>query len=116
MKRFLKICLGIFSILPLLSCIYIAVKLILDKDFVTMLQIGGPEHFQKFLITIAIIQIVTIILLIGYIVNVFVNKKVINKVLWSILIFFGSIITIPIYWYLYLWRLPLEKTITENKY
>ncbi|NLG84554.1 MAG: hypothetical protein GX493_08130 [Firmicutes bacterium] len=43
-----------------------------------------------------------------YIVNVF-NTDLVDKdkkALWAVVLFFGNIIAMPIYWYLYIWREP----------
>jgi len=41
-----------------------------------------------------------------YIINVFLNDRVGKdmKVNWAVILFMGSIIAMPIYWYLYIWR------------
>jgi uncharacterized membrane protein len=43
-----------------------------------------------------------------YIVNVFKNERVEKdkKALWAVVIFFGNVIAMPVYWYLYIWREP----------
>ena len=45
-------------------------------------------------------------LLIFYIVNIFKNDKVRQdqKALWVIVLFFGAIIAMPVYWYLFIWK------------
>ena len=47
-----------------------------------------------------------IALIVFYIVNVFRNDRVDKdkKVLWAVVLFMGSMIAMPIYWYLYIWR------------
>jgi hypothetical protein len=41
-----------------------------------------------------------------YMVNIFRNDRVDKdkKVLWAVVIFLGSMIAMPIYWYLYIWK------------
>jgi len=41
-----------------------------------------------------------------YILNVFRNNRVEKdkKALWAVILFLGSIIAMPIYWYIYIWR------------
>lgn len=59
------------------------------------------------------LHLFTILLIYGlmalYIVDVFKNDRIASdrKALWAVVIFFGSIIAMPIYWYLYFWRDPL---------
>lgn len=56
------------------------------------------------------LHILTMLWMIGltvfYMVNVFRNDRVNKdmKVLWAVVLFMGSIVAMPIYWYLYIWR------------
>lgn len=53
-------------------------------------------------------MIIIVALLTFYIINVFRNDRVNKdmKILWAVILFFGSFIAMPIYWYLYIWRDP----------
>ena len=70
---------------------------------------GGPGLLFMLIFPL---HILTMLLMMGltvfYIVNVFRNERVVKdmKVLWAVVIFIGSIIAMPIYWYLYIWRDP----------
>src|SRR5688572_1773602 len=57
-------------------------------------------HFLTMLVILA--------LTVFYIVDVFRNERVDKdkKALWAIVIFMGSMIAMPIYWYLYFWKEP----------
>ena len=59
-----------------------------------------PLHLLTMLLSIGLTVI--------YIVNIFRNDRVEKdmKALWAIVIFMGSFIAMPIYWYLYIWRTP----------
>lgn len=52
--------------------------------------------------------VLSIALLIFYIVNIFRNDRVASdkKVLWAIVMFFGGMIAMPVYWYIYIWKVP----------
>ena len=41
-----------------------------------------------------------------FVIDIFRNAKVKQnqKALWAVVIFFGYIIAMPIYWYLYIWK------------
>jgi hypothetical protein len=55
-------------------------------------------------------------LLVFYIINVF-NKEAIRdtmKILWVILLIFGGPISMPIYWYLYIWKEPEASESADN--
>ena len=75
---------------------------------------NGPPPLAFF--AIFPIHILTMLLMFAltafYIVNVFRNERVNKdtKVLWAIVIFMGSIIAMPIYWYLYIWPEDSHKT------
>lgn len=58
--------------------------------------------FGLHLLTMLFIMALTVF----YIVNVFRNDRVDKdkKALWAIVIFMGSAIAMPIYWYLYIWK------------
>jgi len=49
-----------------------------------------------------------IVLLVGYIGHVYRNEQIEpgTKLLWTIVILFGNIFAMPIYWYIYVWREP----------
>jgi heme/copper-type cytochrome/quinol oxidase subunit 3 len=61
-----------------------------------------PIHFG--------IMIETIVLLIIYIKNVFKNENIeeSKRALWAIVLFFGNLIAMPIYWYINIWK-PIKK-------
>ena len=75
----------------------------LDKE-PGIVQILFPLHFLTMLILFG--------LLIFYVVNVFRNALIESdkKVLWLIVIFFGNIIAMPVYWYIHIWKPLLEKS------
>ncbi|MDD3626041.1 MAG: hypothetical protein PHV06_01855, partial [bacterium] len=53
------------------------------------------------------------VMIIIYIVRISTNLNFdqSNKIVWIVLIFFGSIITMPIYWYLCIWQEKSGKLI-----
>ena len=104
MKRALAIGLGVASFSPLAAFTFLFGKILFDTDFRTMMRIGSEQFTRAYFEKVFLLQLVTIVLVIGYLVNIFLSKKVQRKGLWAFLIFFGNIITIPIYWYLYFWR------------
>lgn len=108
MKRGSKIWLGVATIWPLFYLLLFFVFMI-SMFFI----VGGDRNdgTTSFLIVLMLpLHLLTMLLIMGlpvfYIVNVFRNDRVVKnmKVLWAVVIFFGSIIAMPIYWYLYIWR------------
>lgn len=71
---------------------------------------SGPSGPPMFFFVIFPLHLLTILWIIAltvfYMVNVFRNDRVNKdmKVLWAVVIFMGSMIAMPIYWYLYIWR------------
>ncbi len=47
-------------------------------------------------------------LLIYYIVHLFKNDRISNdlKALWAVVLFFGNVIAMPVYWFFYIWKEP----------
>ncbi len=67
---------------------------------------GGWFTFAAILIITTLVWI--IVLLVGYIGHVYRNGQIEStmKLVWAVLIFFGNIFAMPIYWYIYIWRDP----------
>lgn len=69
---------------------------------------GPPTGFM----TIFGLHLITVTWMMGliviYIINVFNNERVAGdkKALWAVVLFLGSIISMPVYWYLYIWKEP----------
>ena len=112
-----KIILGVATISPVLLwalflCGFFA---LFFGTFVTVAQQPPSEEppgiFFLFpvLFAVQMIGMVWVIaLMILYIVDVFRTERLPQdqRVLWLIVIFFGSILAMPVYWYLYVWREP----------
>lgn len=77
----------------------------------------GPAAFPTAFIVLFVLHGLTMLWLIGllvfYIANVFRNDRVQKdmKVLWALVLFMGSMISMPIYWYLYVWREPAAEPV-----
>ncbi|HKO97428.1 MAG TPA: hypothetical protein VJU86_10570 [Pyrinomonadaceae bacterium] len=67
---------------------------------------GPPFFFAVFFALHLLTMLWMIALTVIYMVNVFRNDRVEKdkKVLWAVVLFMGSIIAMPIYWYLYIWK------------
>lgn len=110
MKKSSKILLGIATIWPIAYMIFFFTVV-----FSTIFSAPSDGSFervgalQSLLMVIFPLHILTMVLVMGltifYIVNVFRNDRVDKdkQVLWTAVLFFGSVIAMPIYWYLYIW-------------
>jgi hypothetical protein len=71
-----------------------------------------PEAaFRSFQILMALhlgTMLLMMALLTFYIVHVFKNAAIAGdkRALWAVVLFFGNIIAMPVYWFLYVWREP----------
>lgn len=109
MKKWLKILLGLATLWPFVYMIIFFVVIISTLIFMPNQEAegSGPPMFFAVIIPLHLLTMLWIIALtIFYIVNVFKNDLVdkAKKVLWAVVIFMGSLIAMPIYWYLYIWR------------
>ena len=107
MNKTTKLILGVVTFLPLLYIIFFSFTF--DKLFVFDDPTYFFMNFQKFSILV-ILHLFSILLTIGllifYISNVFKNEKVPRdkKKQWALIIFFGHVIAMPIYWYINIWK------------
>jgi len=109
MSNSTKVALGIATLWP-----SVYVLIFIGVWFYMLLSVtlrpGGNEGAPFWMIAIFVVHGITMLwniaLLAIYIFNVFNNARVDNdrKVLWAVVLFFGNVIAMPIYWYLYIWR------------
>lgn len=71
-------------------------------------EVGPPVSFMVIFLLHLLTMLWMVALTVFYIVNVFRNDRVEKdkKVLWAVVLFMGSVIAMPIYWYLYIWKEP----------
>jgi hypothetical protein len=110
MKKPTKVLIGLATLWPFL---YVMLFFMFMLSSVFFLPSEGPESgppvgfmilFALHLLTMLGIMALTVF----YMVNVFRNERVDKdkKVLWAVVLFMGSMIAMPIYWYLYIWKEP----------
>lgn len=97
--------LGFFSFWPLTYFIIFYLVVLLIK----LLELGNQPVSPLFIIFM-VLQVLTIleifIMIVIYTILIIKNKtlSLVKKIIWGILIYFASVITIPIYWWIYLRR------------
>jgi hypothetical protein len=71
-----------------------------ESGFRTVFPVLILAHFCTMIIMIG--------LLVFYIVHVFKNPALAGdkRTLWAVVLFFGGIVAMPVYWFLYVWRIP----------
>lgn len=110
MQKGLKIFLGLFTLWPPVYLVIFIFMFI--QIFFSIMGLGNINEssffilFGMHIVTMLIIFILMAVYLINVYRNVSVDKD--KKILWTILILFGGIIAMPIYWYLFIWKEPLE--------
>lgn len=87
--------------------------------FVNLVKHGVPEISEipvGFIIAFGLNLFSTLlffVLLIIFLINVLGNDRVEKekKIIWALLIIFGSIVAMPVYWYLFIWSEPKKTDI-----
>ena len=108
MKKWAKILLGVATLWPILY-MFIFFTFIFTMVFFMPNQAAGEAPPALFFIIFPL-HFLTIFWIFGltifYILNIFKNDLVDKekKALWAVVIFFGSMFAMPVYWYLYIWR------------
>ncbi len=90
MEQNFRIILGFLTIMPLICLIYA-----LASDF-------SPPSSIVFYAYPTVFIVWVFSLLVLYLVDLYKNK-VERKIMWVALFLAGSIVTMPVYWYLYIW-------------
>jgi hypothetical protein len=109
MKKWIKILLGLATLWPFL---YLILFFLFAFSSIFFMSGSGESDsgVPFFFIFFFAVHIFTILWIMGltvfYMINVFRNDRVDKdkKVLWAVVLFMGSIIAMPIYWYLYIWK------------
>ena len=106
MKQLIKLLLGLVTLWPFAYLILFFV--VVFNEFLNpgTEQLGPPPVIALILPLHFLTMLVIPALLVFYIVNVFKNDRVEKdkKVLWAVVLFMGSMIAMPIYWYVYIWK------------
>jgi len=109
MSKSRKTVLGILTIWP----IFYMLLFIIFTFTLSLIKLSGEPPLGLFIIfPIHVLTMILIpVLLFVYIKNAFKNERIPqdNKLLWALVIFFGNIIAMPIYWYKYIWKEPEQK-------
>ncbi|MDP4181334.1 MAG: hypothetical protein Q8942_09605 [Bacillota bacterium] len=110
MNKGLKIILGLFTLWP---PVYIIIFLFW---FMSMFfSMTGPSirvenQFFTFVVMHILTMLLMFVLMTIYLINVYRNVNVDKdkKLLWTVLILFGSMVAMPIYWYSFIWKEPTQ--------
>ena len=111
MNKPVKLLLGILTIWPLIYAIFFFINF--AQSFYLMVVHGSGEtilyrwfDFHTLLLIHLIIMVWNFILIVFYIIHAVRNGALKNemKALWAAIIFMGSVLVMPVYWYLNIWR------------
>lgn len=108
-SRLTTVLIGGLTVLPMIHmCLFVAFMVYSFTSTSSHAENdAGIATLFRYIFTSHILAMLLIVILITtYIVHVFRTNLIPNdmKVLWAVVLFFGSIIAMPIYWYLYMWR------------
>lgn len=108
MNKTAKVILGLVTLWPFF---YLILFFVMIFSFVLFGEGGGGGEGPPSLIAIIfplhlLTMLVSFALMVFYIVNVFKTKRIENdkRALWAIVLFFGGMIAMPVYWYLFIWK------------
>ena len=109
MSRGKAIALAVFTAWPLLYMVlfFCMIFAMIMLDFQGSGHKSGPPTIFWIIFPLHFLTIVEIfVLLVIYIRDVFRNDRVPKdkKSLWAVVLFCGNMIAMPVYWYLYIWR------------
>jgi hypothetical protein len=108
MNKTLKILLGLATLWPFAYLFLFFVFIFSTAFFMPKSgeESGPPFLFLAFMAVHIFTMLWIMALTVFYMVNVFKNDRVEKdkKVLWAVVLFMGSMIAMPIYWYLYIWK------------
>ncbi len=91
MEKNIRIIMGLLSIMPLIYFFYAVVF-----GFI-------PQSFTVFYAYPPVFVVWVFSLLFLYLIDLYQTELVKRKVLWLALLLLGSIFTMPVYWYLFIW-------------
>jgi cytosine/uracil/thiamine/allantoin permease len=99
-KKGVKIILLVFGLLPYIGWLYLF--------FAYGNGVRATGYFPTGLTVAALASVP--ILIVAYIIDIYHNTSVAKnqKILWAVIIFWGSFIAFPFYWYLHVWRKPKQ--------
>lgn len=107
MSKTLRLLLGLVTVWPFAYLILFFLTIFSLIFFVGAEPGTGPPPAIALIFPLHILTMLfSMALIVFYIVNVFKNDRVEKdkKVLWAVVLFMGSAIAMPIYWYLYIWK------------
>ena len=118
MKKVKAVILCIFTLIPIRYIIFfISVFFHMFLNTVNSTNTESSINLFKIILPLHLsTMILVIVLLVIYIVNVFKNDTIESdkKALWAIVLFFGNMISMIVYWILHIWK-PLCKENRNNK-
>lgn len=109
MSKGKAITLGIFTIWPFLYMIIFMSSIfgMMMLGFAGNTPSSEPPFIMMVILPLHFFTMFEIfVLIVIYIINVFKTERVPQdkKALWAVVLFLGNLISMPIYWYLYIWK------------
>lgn len=120
MNKPIKLLLGALSVTPLVCLFYSVIQMLSGFDEIAGAGgSAGPGRMASLMEDSLAIQGTMMFLVVGqlvfYLWHLLVRRAqedMVMKLLWAMLLLFGSIITIPLYWFLHIWSEPRRARAT----
>ena len=107
MKKPTKVFLGLLTLWPFAYLILFFFVIVSTIVFAPGTGEAGPPPLIALILPLHLLTMLLVMaLMVFYIVNVFKNNRVDKdkKVLWAVVLFLGSMLAMPVYWYIYIWK------------
>ena len=114
MRKDVAIVAGLVSCLPLAALLYGVVSMAIANEMMPDPNVNYEAYEAEFQSTMRIMMAANgliFMVLFGYIIYLFKTNNVPKdkKALWAVVLFLGHVVSIPIFWYHYVWK-PASKT------
>ncbi|NVJ65765.1 MAG: hypothetical protein HWE16_04700 [Gammaproteobacteria bacterium] len=109
-NRFIAILILIVTLLPVANVFY---SISIASQLITNKELFDYHQSLTFLQIVLVATLVIIYLCFTYKLNSVPKSK---KTMWAFIIFFFNIFTMPVFWYLFIWKTPeaADKSIAPN--
>ncbi|HEU4866640.1 MAG TPA: hypothetical protein VFV09_02830 [Actinomycetota bacterium] len=113
MSRTNKLLLGVATLWPVVYMALFFAFFIYSAASIFSTEPGSTDSMDRMFGTIFVVHALTMLWIFGllavYIRLLFKTDRVPadKKALWAVVLFFGNMLAMPVFWYLYVWREPL---------
>ena len=79
-------------------------------------SMGAVTMFQSIFVLHILAMLIMMVILAIYAIHLVKNKYLKDemRIVWAILLFFGNMITMPVYWYMHIWKEPQSRVLDST--